>query len=237
MTARAAHAAGFGPAVRICRAGRHAWWPSSPRAPGRGRPARQRPTASGDCCSSFHHGWPHHVSGAGFMFWVFHVIRDYARTLRGAAARFSRRCPAFSHCPTRWRRRRVPLPIVFGHNDLLPANFLDDGARLWLIDYEYAGFGTAMFDLAGAASNAGMSTRRETDALLARLFRPRRPTPPSAAPSTPCNAPRCCARRCGPWSPTCTSRRPASTIAPMRPRTSTRLDAALAPLTAQHGTP
>ena len=77
----------------------------------------------------------------------------------------------------RWRRRKphgarpalllalaeeleqaqVALPIVFGHNDLLPANFLDDGNRLWLIDFEYAGFSTAMFDLAGAASNAGMS--------------------------------------------------------------------------------
>jgi thiamine kinase-like enzyme len=32
---------------------------------------------------------------------------------------------------------------------------MPDG-RLRLIDYEYAGFGTAMFDLAGAASNAGM---------------------------------------------------------------------------------
>jgi thiamine kinase-like enzyme len=44
---------------------------------------------------------------------------------------------------------QVPLPVVFGHNDLLPANILDDGRRLWLIDFEYAGFNTAMFDLAG----------------------------------------------------------------------------------------
>ncbi len=61
------------------------------------------------------------------------------------------------------------MPIIFGHHDLLPANILDDGARLWLIDYEYAGFGTAMFDLAGAASNAGMNGA-ETDALLAAYF-------------------------------------------------------------------
>ena len=31
--------------------------------------------------------------------------------------------------------------------------------KLWLIDFEYAGFNTAMFDLAGAASNAGMTGR------------------------------------------------------------------------------
>ena len=52
---------------------------------------------------------------------------------------------------------------------MLPANFLDDGKRLWLIDFEYAGFNTAMFDLAGAASNAGM-TAEESEELLAAYF-------------------------------------------------------------------
>ena len=61
------------------------------------------------------------------------------------------------------------LPIVFGHNDLLPANILDDGERLWLIDFEYAGFNTAMFDLAGTASNAEMDGS-EAEALLGVYF-------------------------------------------------------------------
>jgi thiamine kinase-like enzyme len=44
--------------------------------------------------------------------------------------------------------------------------------RLWLIDFEYAGFNTAMFDLAGLASNAGL--RRPTvRRICSRLFRPR----------------------------------------------------------------
>jgi thiamine kinase-like enzyme len=62
-----------------------------------------------------------------------------------------------------------PLPIVFGHNDLLPANFLDDGEKLWLIDFEYAGFGTAMFDLAGASSN-GLMHPDEKALLLEAYF-------------------------------------------------------------------
>jgi thiamine kinase-like enzyme len=45
------------------------------------------------------------------------------------------------------------LPIVFGHHDILPTNFMHDGKRLWLIDWEYGAFGTAMFDLASIASN------------------------------------------------------------------------------------
>lgn len=36
------------------------------------------------------------------------------------------------------------------HNDLNPGNVLADGARLWLVDWEAAGMGEPMFDLAGA---------------------------------------------------------------------------------------
>jgi thiamine kinase-like enzyme len=44
----------------------------------------------------------------------------------------------------------APVPC---HNDLLAANFLDDGARLRLLDWEYAGMGDRYFDLANFASN------------------------------------------------------------------------------------
>ena len=40
--------------------------------------------------------------------------------------------------------------LVLCHNDPYHLNFLDDGA-LWLIDWEYAGMGDAMYDLAGIA--------------------------------------------------------------------------------------
>ncbi|NOX31965.1 MAG: phosphotransferase, partial [Actinobacteria bacterium] len=39
------------------------------------------------------------------------------------------------------------------HNDLLAANFMDDGTRLWLLDWEYAGWNTPWFDLANLSSN------------------------------------------------------------------------------------
>jgi thiamine kinase-like enzyme len=60
-------------------------------------------------------------------------------------------CPYYLALAEELEEAQVPLPIIFGHNDLLPANLLDDGDRLWLIDFEYAGFGTAMFDVAGTA--------------------------------------------------------------------------------------
>jgi len=68
--------------------------------------------------------------------------------------------------------RRASLPIVFGHHDLLPGNFLDDGKRLWLIDWEYGGFGTAMFDLANLAANGSFSLADERLLLETYFGRP-----------------------------------------------------------------
>ncbi len=85
------------------------------------------------------------LRGPANSFWVFHVIRDYVACI-GAD-------PAYIALADRLERAQVPLPIVFGHNDLLPGNLIDDGRRLWLIDWEYGGFGTGMFDLANLSAN------------------------------------------------------------------------------------
>ena len=43
--------------------------------------------------------------------------------------------------------RRHALPTVPCHNDLLAENFMDDGQRLWLIDFEYSGNNDPCFEL------------------------------------------------------------------------------------------
>jgi Ser/Thr protein kinase RdoA (MazF antagonist) len=43
------------------------------------------------------------------------------------------------------------------HNDLHRENVLDDGRRLWLVDWEYGGLGDARFDLASYASHHSLS--------------------------------------------------------------------------------
>ena len=53
------------------------------------------------------------------------------------------------------------IDLVYGHNDLLAANFIDDGKRLWLIDWDYAGYNSPLFDLANLASNNGLSPEQE----------------------------------------------------------------------------
>jgi thiamine kinase-like enzyme len=125
--------------------------------------------AIADTVRRFHLEMPKRVSGPAFMFWPFHVIRDYARTLRAGNSPAVHRLDGFLALADALEALQQPLPIVFGHHDFLPANFIDDGAKLWIIDYEYAGFSTAMFDLAGIASNAGASAE-ESAALLGRYF-------------------------------------------------------------------
>jgi thiamine kinase-like enzyme len=52
----------------------------------------------------------------------------------------------------RIRAARGPQPLVPCHNDLLNANFLDDGA-IRIVDWEYAGMGDRFFDLANFSVN------------------------------------------------------------------------------------
>ncbi len=155
MVARAAAEAGFGPAVEHAERGLVVSQFIEARTYG-AQDVRDNSGRIAGLLKRFHEEMPANVSGEAYMFWVFHVIRDYARTLSAGGSRFAGDLPGYLVLAREFEAAQIPLPIVFAHNDLLPANFMDDGARLWLIDYEYAGYSTAMFDLAGAAANAEM---------------------------------------------------------------------------------
>ena len=100
-----------------------------------------------------HRDMPKRITGPAAFFWVFQILRDYARTLRAGNHRHAPDIPRWMEITERMEAAQIPMPIVFGHHDLLPANFMDDGSRLWLIDWEYGAFSTPMFDLANIASN------------------------------------------------------------------------------------
>jgi thiamine kinase-like enzyme len=63
----------------------------------------------------------------------------------------------------------VDEPPVPCHNDLLTANFLDDGERLRILDWEYAGMGNRFFDLANFSSHHDLAPDEMT-ALLEAYF-------------------------------------------------------------------
>ena len=65
----------------------------------------------------------------------------------------------------RWEQvRRVlglrPAPSLPCNNDLLAGNFIDDGERVWLIDYEYSGNNDASFELGNTATECEFPPER-----------------------------------------------------------------------------
>jgi thiamine kinase-like enzyme len=63
----------------------------------------------------------------------------------------------------------VERPSVACNNDLLAANFIDDGQQVWLIDYEYSGNNDACFELGNTANECGF-TPELTEAWTAAYF-------------------------------------------------------------------
>ncbi len=167
---RAAHAAGLSPAVVHQEPGAlvlrfvegHTLEAEDVRKPGTLEQILQIVTRC-------HRDVPRHLRGPTLAFWVFHVLRDYVHTLREAGSRLASKLPRFTAAAETLERAVGRVELVFGHNDLLAGNFIDDGERLWLIDWDYAGWGSPLFDLGGLASNNELSPEQE-DWLLDRYF-------------------------------------------------------------------
>src|SRR5829696_8520692 len=100
---------------------------------------------------------------------AFRVVEAYAAT----AAAHGIRVPE----PVSWARKtaaevekaRGSVAERPCHNDLLTANFIDDGNRIRIVDWEYAGMGDVYFDLANFAANNDLPAV-ETVELLRAYF-------------------------------------------------------------------
>ncbi len=106
-----------------------------------------------------------HLRGPVLAFNVFQVLRDYAAELRQQQSAHLPSLPALLAHTAQLERDLGRVDIVFSHNDLLAANLIDDGTRLWLIDWDYAGFNSPLFDLGGVCSNNDLDAE-QTEALL-----------------------------------------------------------------------
>lgn len=83
----------------------------------------------------------------------FRIVEDY----RSVAFREGVELPA-AYATARQIARRIEaargaIPERPCHNDLLNANFIDDGSRIRIVDWEYAGMGDIFFDLANFSIN------------------------------------------------------------------------------------
>lgn len=60
-----------------------------------------------------------------------------------------------------------PLPTVPCNNDLLAGNIIDDGERIWLIDYDYAGNNDAYFELGNSWTECELDDDHLTELVTA----------------------------------------------------------------------
>ena len=88
-------------------------------------------------------------------------MRTYARTAARLKAALPHDIDGILDDVRTLVRRIAPFRPVLCHNDLLPANLIDDGQRLWLIDWEYSGAGHPLFDLAHASTAAGLTLEQQ----------------------------------------------------------------------------
>jgi thiamine kinase-like enzyme len=161
--ARAAHAAGLAPAIVH-------WQPGVlviAHVDGRTlAPAAMRDAAMAarvaDIVGRCHREAMGHLRGPVLLFWPFHLARHYAALLREGGSGRIDVLPRLLDVSARLEHVVGPVTPVLGHNDLLAANFIDDGSRLWLIDWEHGGFSSPLFDLANFASNNELPFVAET---------------------------------------------------------------------------
>ena len=93
---------------------------------------------------------------------MFDIQRRYLATVQDRGFRLPDRYLDFTPAVADIERALAvrPVPTVPCHNDLLAANMLmDDGDRIWLIDYEYAGNNDPCFELGNIWSESVLSAR------------------------------------------------------------------------------
>ncbi len=119
------------------------------------------------------HAGPRFVS----EFDMFDVQRAYLRTVQDNGYRLPRRYLEFEPQVTAMRRAlaAVEVATVPCNNDLLAANFIDDGARLWIIDFEYAGNNDPCFELGNIWSESNLAPD-QLDELVECYFGHERPS-------------------------------------------------------------
>jgi thiamine kinase-like enzyme len=118
-----------------------------------------------------------HAGGRfGNDFDMFDIQRGYLAVARSRGFRipagYDDLLPPFSAAEKALAARATAT--VPCHNDLLAANFIDDGDRIWLIDYELSGNNDPCFELGNIAAESRLSGDALAALVTAYYGRPRR---------------------------------------------------------------
>jgi thiamine kinase-like enzyme len=100
---------------------------------------------------------------------AFRIVEDYRTTAFDRGVEMPVGYVSARQVARRIEHLRRAAPERPCHNDLLNANFIDDGHRLHIVDWEYAGMGDVFFDLANFSVNHELDEQAR-DTLLAAYF-------------------------------------------------------------------
>jgi thiamine kinase-like enzyme len=108
---------------------------------------------------------------------MFDIQRSYLATVQSKGFRLPPRYLEFMPQIDRMRDALTAHPVgaVPCNNDLLAANFMDDGERIWIIDYEYSGNNDPCFELGNIWSESTLPLDL-LDLLVSEYFGANRPS-------------------------------------------------------------
>ena len=104
-----------------------------------------------------------------FRFDLFNMIDDYLNILSSKNAEL----PDGYHDivkaakPVKEALIANPMQLAPCHCDPLCENFLDDGNKMWIVDWEYSGMNDPLWDLGDLSVEAGMDESQESEMLIA----------------------------------------------------------------------
>jgi thiamine kinase-like enzyme len=104
-----------------------------------------------------------------FRFELFAMIDDYLKILDERKAELP---PGYaevveSAAPVRDALQRHPAPLAPCHCDPLCENFIDDGERMWIVDWEYSGMNDPLWDLGDLSVEASFSSSQDAEMMRA----------------------------------------------------------------------
>jgi thiamine kinase-like enzyme len=105
----------------------------------------------------------------------FRVAEEYTRTAREFNVRLPTGIEKYLKTSTEIEKAMYgsrPLDLRPCHNDLLNGNFIDDGQRIRILDWEYAGMGDIFFDLGNFAIQHEFSAEQDETLLRAYFTTP-----------------------------------------------------------------
>ncbi|MFP6764142.1 MAG: choline/ethanolamine kinase family protein, partial [Planctomycetaceae bacterium] len=107
------------------------------------------------------------LTGELLFFCPFQAVRTYTATARALRAELPADIDDLMDDARKLSSQTGRYRPTLCHNDLLAANIMDDGGQIRIVDWEYAGIGNPVFDLASVAANNGLTDKQQTALVVA----------------------------------------------------------------------